>query len=297
MTDRPPRYAFMTRMYNSNLRPIVLTTTFVVGIWSLVWAIGFFREISSDKGDGFTRLATFALILGIIYSAVTAIEAFGFAAALLQRLALIRLFSFAALAAALLLVAAGFMRVILHFLLKSDLLSDCVKEVSGQTVDFSWGIWGPRDTETLTGQQATDWCNDAFSHDSWSEILYLIAVILIMASVTSVAWAFARQAKSAPLGSGGGRSFALAAPAGAANPYYQPPYAASGADFAPPPGPPPPRFAPPKGEDDYDDESDRGTLPGYGAGADLGVKDAKYFEGDAKARADENPFADFEERR
>ena len=108
-----------------------------------------------------------------------------------------------------------------------------------------------------------------------------------MGSAASVAWAYARQTST---GTAPSRMYAAANPlgAGSANPYYQPPYATSGADFAPPPGPPPGQYPPPPFAAPKEDDS----LPGYGVG-----NDGADYDGDVKRRSAENPFADFEQRR
>ncbi|KAI0027185.1 hypothetical protein K488DRAFT_74746 [Vararia minispora EC-137] len=247
-----------------------------------------FRGINDDKHDGFSRLATFAGILGALYISAAIGEFVGTFAAFSQSLSLIRLFWLVHLSAVLFLVAAAFMRVILHFHLKSDLLNDCVQAATGTTVDFSWGLWGPRLTETLSQADAQAWCNNAYSHESWYEIVLLIVTIIILGLFSTTVYTYTHR--TVP-----GFSRSGPPPAGQ-NPYYQPPFAASVPAYAPPAGPPPHMLR----TSDSTDE-----LPAYGfAGDGKDVKDVKDGKGGgdveaggAKGAVDDDPFADFEVRK
>ncbi|TFY52651.1 hypothetical protein EVG20_g10462 [Dentipellis fragilis] len=174
-SGNPPPYAMVARVYRSSLRPVVITFGLVSGIWTLIWAIGLFKEVGTDKGQGQPKLANFAIALGALYMAAAVIELFGVASAVLQRLSLIRLYAFLSIFSTLLIIVAGLMRVIAHFVLKAsalypdsicpiltarllqnNLLTECQNLLTGQKVDFRWGVWGPHESKTLSAADAAD---------------------------------------------------------------------------------------------------------------------------------------------
>ncbi|KAH9947876.1 hypothetical protein B0H21DRAFT_306037 [Amylocystis lapponica] len=158
MSTRPPpragSYSVVSRVYSSNLRPIVIVIGGISAIWSLIWAVGAFESISVDKDHGQTKLATFAIVLGSIYIATCAIEIFGVTAAATQRATLIRIYALLSVVGSFSIVGAALMKVIIHFLLKNDLISECEQVVQGSTVYYQFGLWGPTYKDKLTAEEA-----------------------------------------------------------------------------------------------------------------------------------------------
>jgi len=279
----PPRWGF-NRVYRTNLRPVLIAISALSALWSLLAGIGFFRSIGTDKREGTSKLALFAIVLGAVYMALFAIELLGFIAAVMQRLALVRLYAYGSLAALGLTAAGGIFQVVVHFTAKSDILKVCTDLTDGSTFAvYPFGFWGPSRHETLDAADAASWCNDAFNRDSWQSIITLLVSILLWGSFSVLAWGYYRQVldptsvvnflRPSNQGRYGYPS------------HYNPPYNASVPNlaynaphapmYAPPPGPPPAR-----------DVGADGKPPGYtGDGAPgYGLNDK------------ENPFADFDEQ-
>jgi len=189
----PPPYAFVNQFYRSSLRPVVVVVGLLSGIWTLLQAISLFKEVSTDKSQGFPKLGIFAIVLGALYMAVAVIEFFGVGAAALQRAAFVRIYSFLTVASALVVVVAGFLLVIVHFAYKNEILDECVKLSTGDTVVVRYGIWGPASKTQLTQSEAEDFCKNAYSHDSWGDIIALIIEIVLAALFCSIAFAYYRQ--------------------------------------------------------------------------------------------------------
>ncbi|KAI0074354.1 hypothetical protein K474DRAFT_71437 [Panus rudis PR-1116 ss-1] len=145
ITERTARSSAVGRLYNSNLRPMIIVLALFSGIWTLVWAVDLFRDINFDKDHGQPKLATFAIVLGSLYITNTAIEAFGITAASLQNLQLVRIYSFANAFSSLLIVVAGF----IHVSTGSDLV-------------FRFGIWGPTVRDHLDADEAEQFCKNAW---------------------------------------------------------------------------------------------------------------------------------------
>ncbi|THH17979.1 hypothetical protein EW146_g2924 [Bondarzewia mesenterica] len=263
--------------------------------YSIEWNMGFnirgmkmFFNAGTDKHEGYPKIATYAIVLGAMYIAVAIIEFFGVAAAGLQRLALARMYAFLSVLSALIVVVAGFVQVVVHFVMKSELISECTTLTTGENVDFSWGLFGPRAHDTLTGDEANNWCTDAWNHDSWSDIVTLIIAIIVMGIFASVAFSYYHQLldPTSPANAFRAPANNLGAGAGA---YYNPPYASSlphlgyndQSQYPPPPGPPP----------HFHEPEDDGKLPEYAAGG-YGVG----MTGDDAKKGDD-PFADFETER
>lgn len=270
----------MSKVYQSSLRPIVIVLSLVTAIWSLIWAIDLFKDVNVDKDHGQPKLATLAIVLGSLYISVTAIETFGIVAAATQRLALVRIYTFAAIISSLLVIGAGFVRTITHFTLKNSLIQECTDISTGGDIIFRFGIWGPVVRDHLDRDEAERFCKDAWNHDSTSEIISLLIEIVLAGFFCAIAFSYYKQL----LDPNFGRSQVRAPSQQFENTYpqhYNPPYLAYNApstQFAPPPGPPPA----PAG----------GFAPGY----DGSMKPPGY-EGPGMPGYGENkddPFADFD---
>ncbi|KLO09989.1 hypothetical protein SCHPADRAFT_800499, partial [Schizopora paradoxa] len=249
----PPPYAFVHRVYRGSLRPAVLLFSSVSAIFLLLWGIACFRDISIDKKNA-PKLQTFDIVLGILYLVSCVIEVLGIGAALLQKLPMIRIFTFLSIGAALIVIAAELLRVVLHFVFKHDLINECITLATGQTVVTRFGIWGPTTSHTLSQGDATSFCNDAWSHDSFSEIAWFIVALIASLFFASINYSYYRQMldPSSPVNASRAPSAQARAAGGfGAQPsHYTPPYAFGGADstanlgyaapqYAPPAGPPP----------------------------------------------------------
>ncbi|KAF8497489.1 hypothetical protein F5888DRAFT_1698412 [Russula emetica] len=196
MSNRAGPSGYMSRMRNRNLRSTVIT--FAIGgfVWTLTFSISAFQEISTDNSQRQKKLASLSIVLGSLYIGAAAIFLFGvFAAAsvrrlltalnhsqiphatMQRRLALIRIFSFLSAAAAVIIIASGFLRTIVHFMLKSSLISECTALATGQNVVTVWGVWNSGPDQRLTPTEANQFCRNAWNHDSFSEILWLIIEI------------------------------------------------------------------------------------------------------------------------
>jgi len=278
--DHPPPYSYVNRVMKQSLRSAVIPFSLAGAVWSLASTITIFQELGIDRGQHKKRLATFSVVLGSLYAGTTAIFIFGIVAAATKRLALIRIFSVLAIVATVIVIAAGLLRTIVHFMLKSDLLNECITLAQGNDVAFRWGIWSTDPGSHLSLADATKFCNDAWNHDSFSEIVWLIAEIFLMALFATIAYSYAQQETAIAAGGKRDRLPATYAPAYPAGPAY----AAGGEStvtlpdldynkpYAPPPGPPPA----------FD-----GSLPAYGNDEDV--------KRDRDVKTAEDPFADFED--
>ncbi|OSD00534.1 hypothetical protein PYCCODRAFT_1446270 [Trametes coccinea BRFM310] len=268
----------VTRVYNNSLRPFVIIPSF--------------QDISEDKSNGQPKFAVFDIVLGTIYATACAIEVFGVIAAATQRLFLVRVYAVLSLVGSLAVVAAGFMRVVLHFVFKSGLIDECKKIAQGQGIEIRFGIWFHHFKEKLSADDADSFCNSAWSRDSLNEILFLIFEIVFSIFFTLIAFAYYQQVLDPTSAANVSRA---PAPAGDGypdhynRPYDSDPYAA--APYAPYDAPPTnaPRYAPPPGPPPAD--------VGYGVGMSMeGDKDRKDVKGDAESDMTkfDDPFADFD---
>ncbi|KAI1792477.1 hypothetical protein LXA43DRAFT_1006809 [Ganoderma leucocontextum] len=306
---RPPTYRMVTRVYNNSLRPVVVVIASVFAIWCLICYTHFcptFKATNANihRADGQPKFAIFDIVLGTIYATACAIEVFGVIAATTQRLAMVRIYAMLSLVAAVAVVGAAFLRVIIHFVYKDGLISECTQVAQGQGVTFRFGIWGPPVNEHLNAADAATFCNNAWSRDSLDEILFLIFEILCGIFFTMIAFAYYHQVGDPTSAANVSRTPAnpLRDPVGQYPDHYNRPYdaedggynaapwqqnAMSPPQYAPPPGPPP-----------------RHADMGYGVGVGMGHdgKDAKDGERDLGVKGDnesdmtkfDDPFADFD---
>jgi len=271
-----PRFGFK-RVYRTNLRPVVIAVGSLSALWTLFSGIGFFRSISTDKQESVPKLATFALVLGVVYMALFLIETMGVIAAVLQRLALVRIYAYLSLVAIVLTTGGGIFQVVVHFTSKSDILKECTDLTEGSTTAvYPFGFFGPSSHEVIDAADAASWCQNAYDRDSWQDIVSLLIYIFLVVSFSMLAWGYYRQVLDPT-----SVVNAIRAPSHQFNTYpahYNPPYNASVPNLgygypAPPQTYAPPPGAPPAAKPAYGAEA-----PGYGT--------------DDK----ENPFADFDER-
>ncbi|KZT64462.1 hypothetical protein DAEQUDRAFT_608980 [Daedalea quercina L-15889] len=183
----------LQRAYAYNLRPVVGVTALISAIWSLIACIGSFRSVTIDKDYDANKLASFGVVLGIIYAIVTGIETFGLLTAMSQRLPMARMYALLSVGSALAVVGAGFLRVIVHFTLKSALINECTQIAKGDVVVYEYGFWGPVFETKLNAQEAASYCNGVWSHDSAVEIISLIVEILLAGFFCSLAFAYYHQ--------------------------------------------------------------------------------------------------------
>jgi len=188
----PPSYAFVTRVYRRNLRPIVMTLAFLGGIWTLSAGIGFFRNISIYHNEHASKLALFSIILGILYMVVFAIEVFGIFAAAQQKIPVVRAFAYLSLLVTAIIAATGLIEIVVHFTSKNDIINTCTNLSEDGTIYYG-GIFGPIDSGTISPDEARDWCNHYWNRDSWSEIISFLLLTFLAAFFAGVAFAYLRQ--------------------------------------------------------------------------------------------------------
>ncbi|KAL4248613.1 hypothetical protein ABKN59_004368 [Abortiporus biennis] len=295
--DQPPAYGVVARVYRASLRPVVVTFGIITAIWTLIWAIDLFQDINIDKDHGTPKLAKFSIVLGIMYLVVCVIQIFGIAAAASQRLRMAQVYTWLAVFGAVTVVAAGFMRVVTHFTLKSDLIKECENVVTDTGITFRFGIWGPTVHDTLNATEAESFCNNGWSHDSANEIISLIFEIILGGFIIAIAFSYYRQLLDPLLGrvktpAPINQTFADAAYNNGYPSHYNPPYLAyepGSGPYAPPPGPPPDAgYGVGMGMGGNDSKPPGYEIGGFDMGTD-GKRDVKNAHGD-----DDDPFADFE---
>jgi len=141
-----------------------------------------------------------------------------------------------------------------------------------------WGVWNSGPDQRLTPTEANQFCRNAWNHDSFSEILWLIIEIILQPLLVFVAFAYARQESASVQGRG--RSIPTT---------YAPAYAA-GAESTiglPEMNYDQPRYAPPDSPPPFDK-----SLPGYG-GAEMDRKDNESMR--TVVEESDDPFADYDE--
>jgi len=259
--------------------------------WTLLCAISSFRDISIDKDNHFPKLATFSIVLGVLYTIVCAIEIFGTAAAVTQRLPLVKAYATASIGSCLVVIAAGLMGIVIHFVEKGDLIQECTTLSTGDTAIFRFGgIFGSTSSETLTPSEAASFCQNAWDHASWSNIVSFLLETLLGVLFSLIAIAYYRQCLDPTSAANAFRAPNQRRSGNMYPDHYNPPYNAEPnlgygdgpRAYAPPSGLPP-RF------NASDSADDLGKPPGY----DRGDYTSK-VDGADKIDSKDNPYSDFE---
>jgi len=191
-TRPPPPQGRLGFLGRTDLRFVVMMTTFMTAIWSISSAIGFYRNIGPYNDNGAPKLATISIIVGSLYMGVFAIGVYGFAAAFTRKLLLVRIFAYLSAFAVLLVAGINLFRVVIHFTMKKTILDACANVTTGDTF-FYGGWWGPMYSDTLTPGEARNFCNHYYDRDSWSMILGLIFLTVVGTFFSVIAFAFLRQ--------------------------------------------------------------------------------------------------------
>lgn len=265
----------------SNLRPVVLFIAFATGLWSFLWAISSFRLATDNNVDEVTGLKSLALSLGILYSVATVIESFGLFAVSTRRVNLVRIYAYGSVLAALCVLASSLVQIVFHFTQKRSLLDACTRDTTGDTVFYSWGIWGPVTSTTLDRNDAAAWCNDTWNRGSWRNIVTFLIQLCVAAFFLFIVFGYLKQVQdpsSAAYGSRPRNQYPLGT-------YPQEQFVG----FPPPQGPPPGAYG--QGFDQpFVPPYDNAKLPAYdGSGRNYG--DTKDGDGLLGAR-DGDPFGD-----
>ncbi|KAF8064928.1 hypothetical protein FPV67DRAFT_1500778 [Lyophyllum atratum] len=292
----PPSYAFVTRVYRRNLRPIVISTAFLGAIWGLFSCIGWIRSYDIDRTQNVPHIANLSIALGALYMAIFVIGVFGMYSAATQRVGLIRIYTLLACFATLIVIGSGLARVVTHFIWKNDIISECTTLTTNKRVVY-YGFWGPIEADILDPEEAAAWCRKYWDRDSWSEVVAFLILTVLASLFTMLAFAYYRQLLDPTSPANASRAPSSQIRTGDFPSHYNPPYNASVPNLsysygrgAPAPYSAQPQYAAPAGAPPGHDESFvppyDGKPPGYSGG------DAKGYEVDGKDGKD--PFADFE---
>jgi len=249
----------------------VFAISLIAAIWALAWTVTSFKQLSLANSDDFPKLAPLAIAQGVMFAVACAIQVFGLVAAGTERLPLIRLYAFLCALSALTVVGVGIMRIVTHFVFKSDLIAECTEIVQTGDIGSVFGIWGSDPSTNLDPTEAAQYCDSQWNRDSWLEIISVVLEIFLGLLFTSIAFAYYRQsldptspANAARLPSNQtGRDYPT---------HYNPPYdeSAYAPVYLPPPGPPPIDGKPP----DY--------------------KRGSYLSGGDKDVKEDDPFSDYD---
>jgi len=188
-----PRQSMMRAVYGRNLRPMVIATGSLSAIWTLLWAISSFQDVNLDKNNSSPKLANFSLVLGILYIVSCAIEVFGVTAAITQRLALVRAYAIGSVISCLLVVTSGLIEVVVHFVDKNDIITECTNLATNSSITFRFGLFGTSSQDSLTPAEAASFCQDGWNHASWSSIVSLLLEILLGTLFSLIAISYYRQ--------------------------------------------------------------------------------------------------------
>jgi len=164
----------------------------VTAIWSIFSGIGFYRNVGPYNDSGAPSLAKISIIIGSLYMGVFGIGVFGICAALSQNLTLIRIFAFLSALGALIVAGVSMLRIVIHFTMKDTILTACTNVTTGQTF-FYGGWWGPVYSDTLSAQDAENFCNSYYDRDSWSLIVGFLILAGLGIFFSIIAFSFYRQ--------------------------------------------------------------------------------------------------------
>jgi len=188
----PPSYAFVRRVYRASLRPVVASTTAIGAIWALASAIGYFRNYSVDRTQNVPKLVLYSIALGAIYMGVFAIELYGFLSSLANRSSLVKIYAYLSILSALAVAAAGLLDIIVHFMLKQQIIGICSELTNGDELVY-YGFFGPVYHTVITPSEALQYCTDSWNHDSWSVVVAFLFTTFLAIVFSAIAFGYLHQ--------------------------------------------------------------------------------------------------------
>jgi len=192
-SGQPPPYMF-TRYFRTNLRPVIIGVGFAAMVYSLIWGGSALSTIHPDQHQNLSQLVPFDIALGVAYMTVALIEIFGIFGAFRQSLPIIRIYAFLSLVAAVLVFGAEILRLVVHFKFKNDMITQCITAAeSPDGVGDETGLFGNHHASDLDPLSATDFCNDAWSHNTFSDIAWLLISLICSLVFASLAYSYYRQ--------------------------------------------------------------------------------------------------------
>lgn len=255
------------KVYPYNLRPVFLVTSLVGFIWSVVIGV----EGIQDLGDWTNaKIKAIELVLAIMAFVVAGIEVSAFVIGCMNKVRLAKLLVWLAPVGLVVASVRELIVVIVHFVLKSTILDQCVVNESGDSIDDD------ENGVTYSAAQALDVCTSAYNRQSWSSIVWLIAVVCFSVLFTSVAMSYYRQLldpssvrqRVARYTEGAFQLQPQGAYAGGPAQGYQQPYGQPHYGYAPPDGPPggyvPPYPGPPDANSPFAPRNDDDTKASTG---------------------------------
>lgn len=163
-------------------------------IWALVWAVDAFRDIPDDQKDlgGYVK---FDIVLGVLYSVIAVVEAFGIGAAWTAKLPLVRIYSMLSFFTVAVIMAAEIIRIVLHFTFKTALINNCFNDIRGGTETVTdGGIFDSHtSTSTISDSEATRLCNNSWSNGTFQDVAWLLVATIVGFVFATFNFAFYRQ--------------------------------------------------------------------------------------------------------
>ncbi|KAF8624663.1 hypothetical protein AX17_006994 [Amanita inopinata Kibby_2008] len=219
----PPSYAFVTRMYKSSLRPVVTITTAIGAIWSIASSIGYFRNYGVDRTHDVPKLAMFCIVLGALYMGAFVIELFGFLSTLSNRTPLVRTYAYLSVLSALIIIATGLLTVVVHFMLKDEIIGICSQLLNGDELVY-FGFFGPISHQVIDQNEANAYCHESWSHDSWADIISFLLTSFFAIMFSAVAFSYLHQLLDPSSPANAARAPSSQVRTGGYPSYYNPPY-------------------------------------------------------------------------
>jgi len=258
-----------TRYFRTNLRPVIIGAGIAAAAYALISGGSAFSDIHDDRNDNLGNLVPFDIALGAVYMAVAAIELFGIFGAIRQSLPIIRIYAMLSLVAAAMAFGAEVLRLVVHFKFKGEIINACIADVNSLDVQ--------RDSDF----SATDYCNDSFSHATFSDIAWLVVSLILSLIFASLAFSYYHQLLDPTSGVARSRPAADNVPLDTFRNYGQYgeyaagsslPYNGGGARQA--------RRAESTAPSEYVPPYEASKLPGYQFGAEEGDPDKKVYPTD-----------------
>jgi len=123
---------------------------------------------------------------------VFAIELYGLLSSVSNRSSLVRIYAYLSILSVLAVAAAGLLDIIVHFMLKQQIINICSELTNGDELVY-YGFFGPIYHTVITKQEAVQYCTSSWNHDSWSVIIAFLFTTFLAIMFSAIAFGYLHQ--------------------------------------------------------------------------------------------------------
>jgi len=224
----PPSYGLIRMYYRHSLRPLLLGFTLFSFIAGALWCASSFENKDNDSRIN-PKIWTYDIVFGSIFAALSAIELFGLIAVWRQRVSLMTIYSLLSVVSALAVIVLEILSIVIDFMFKNDMITECTKEVTTSNSEDCFGYWCS--DRNKTQDDGNRHCHHLWTTSVFGDFVWFFIVLFCSTLFSYMAFSYLHELRNVGRPLDPQRYAMQDHPVGYDGLDYQ---------YAPPSGPPPP---------------------------------------------------------